>query len=87
MMDPLGELRRVESDPAYRALFLARLEAEVARRRAEREEFTLGAIEAADRMRELCRPRRARGEAVAVPLGAVLWIGCVAFAAARGWGV
>lgn len=50
---PLAELRRIESDPAYRAAFLARLDAAIVRREAERDAFALAATAAADRLRGL----------------------------------
>ncbi|MCX4691647.1 hypothetical protein [Streptomyces sp. NBC_01408] len=34
---PLAELRRIESDPAYRALFLSRLDTAIVGRETERE--------------------------------------------------
>lgn len=92
MRDPLAaEPRRIESDPARRARFRARLEAALVRRAADREEFTRAATEAAQRLRGLPEARRAdegaadgkRG-AVAVTLGAVPWTCCLAWVAARG---
>ncbi|WCD88019.1 hypothetical protein KPP03845_104420 [Streptomyces xanthophaeus] len=44
---PLAELRRIESDPAYRALFLARLDTAIVRREAERVAFAAAAAAAA----------------------------------------
>ncbi|MFD3414353.1 hypothetical protein [Streptomyces cyaneofuscatus] len=53
---PFAELRRIESDPAYRALFLAQLDEAITDRDAERE-AVLHAIEAAaDRLRRLVGP-------------------------------
>ncbi|MEV5688261.1 hypothetical protein AB0L68_34620, partial [Streptomyces sp. NPDC052164] len=51
-----AELQRIESDPAYRALFLAGLDAALARHDAERT-ARLHAVEAAaDLLRRLVRP-------------------------------
>ncbi|WP_327305142.1 hypothetical protein OG730_17700 [Streptomyces sp. NBC_01298] len=72
---PLAELepRRIESDPARRARFRARLDAALARRAAVRA------------LRGLLESRTAdEAAAVTVTLGAVAWTGCLAFAAARG---
>ena len=91
---PEAELRRMESDPAYRALFLTLLDAALARREAERGAFAVGALAAAERLRSLVRPdpdpaaRRARADrrsAVAVTVGAIAWTCCVAGIVARGW--
>ncbi|MEU9108837.1 hypothetical protein AB0D54_31845 [Streptomyces xanthophaeus] len=49
---PLAELRRIESDPAYRALFLARLDTAILRREAERVAFAAAAAAAAVVARE-----------------------------------
>ncbi|MFD9458230.1 hypothetical protein ACFWBC_34760 [Streptomyces sp. NPDC059985] len=92
--DTGAELRRMESDPAYRALFLTLLEAALARRNAERGAFALGALAAAERLRGLVRPdpdpaaRRARADrrsAMALTVGAIAWTCCVAGIVARGW--
>ncbi|MFF2715768.1 hypothetical protein [Streptomyces sp. NPDC058011] len=56
---PFAELRRTESDPVYRALFLAELEAAIADREAEREAVLVEVAAAADRLRRLLRPERA----------------------------
>ncbi|MEW1628456.1 hypothetical protein AB0387_13715 [Streptomyces sp. NPDC089173] len=56
---PFAELRRIESDPVYRALFLAELEAAIADREAEREAVLVEVAAAADRLRRLLRPERA----------------------------
>ncbi|MFF3212454.1 hypothetical protein ACFYYB_17520 [Streptomyces sp. NPDC002886] len=70
---PLAEPRRIESAPARRARFRARLDAALARRAAVRA------------LRGLLEARTAdEAAAVAVTLGAVAWTGCLAFAAARG---
>ncbi|AWZ07516.1 MULTISPECIES: hypothetical protein [unclassified Streptomyces] len=75
--DPLAELRRIESDPAYRARFRALLDAALVRR---------AAADAARRMRGVLEARTAddAAAAVTVTLGAVVWTCCLAFAAARG---
>lgn len=53
---PFAELQRIESDPAYRAMFVARLDAAITDRDAERE-AVLHAIEAAgERLRRLVGP-------------------------------
>ncbi|MBT2426900.1 hypothetical protein J7F02_14760 [Streptomyces sp. ISL-112] len=53
---PFAELQRIESDPAYRGLFLVQLDAAITDRDAERE-AVLHAIEAAaDRLRRLVGP-------------------------------
>ncbi|MEU0380065.1 hypothetical protein ABZ093_22545 [Streptomyces cyaneofuscatus] len=53
---PFAELQRIESDPAYRALFRAQLNAAITDRDAERE-AVLHAIEAAgERLRRLVGP-------------------------------
>ncbi|MFF3019781.1 hypothetical protein [Streptomyces sp. NPDC057939] len=92
--DTGAELRRMESDPAYRALFLALLDSALARREAERGAFAGAALAAADRLRGLVRPdpdpaaRRARADrrsAVALTVGAIAWTCCVAGIVARGW--
>ncbi|MET9604770.1 hypothetical protein ABZZ17_06835 [Streptomyces sp. NPDC006512] len=89
-----GELRRIEGDPAYRAAFLALLDAALVRREAERAAFAAGAAAAADRLRGLLehpgdpaagRARAERRSAVAVTVGAVAWTCCVAGIVARGW--
>ncbi|MGW6941719.1 hypothetical protein ACWGF3_22335 [Streptomyces xanthophaeus] len=86
---PLAELRRIESDPAYRALFLARLDTAIAGRAAERDAFAVAVAAAADRLRALLGSRPAsddaRRGAVTVTLGAVAWTCCVAAVAAREW--
>ncbi|MET9923773.1 MULTISPECIES: hypothetical protein [unclassified Streptomyces] len=56
---PFAELQRTESDPVYRALFLAELEAAIADREAEREAVLVEVAAAADRLRRLLRPERA----------------------------
>lgn len=56
---PFAELQRIESDPAYRALFLAELEAAIVDREAEREAVLTEVAAAADRLRRLLRPGRA----------------------------
>ncbi|MFZ3472205.1 hypothetical protein ACODT3_15365 [Streptomyces sp. 4.24] len=75
--DPLAELRRIESDPAYRDRFRTLLDAALARR---------AAADAARRMRGVLEARTADGAAAAVTvtLGAALWTCCLALAAARG---
>ncbi|MEW2068906.1 hypothetical protein [Streptomyces sp. NPDC007346] len=50
-----AELRRVESDPAYRALFLAELDAAITDRDAEREAVVNAIEAAAARLRCLIR--------------------------------
>ncbi|MFD3698976.1 hypothetical protein ACFWUZ_23035 [Streptomyces sp. NPDC058646] len=86
---PLAELRRIESDPAYRALFLSRLDTAIAGREAERDAFAAAVAAAADRLRGLLRSRpasdEARREAVTVTLGAVAWTCCLAAVVAREW--
>lgn len=73
---PLAELRRIESDPAYRARFRALLDAALARR---------AAADAVRALRGLLEARTAeKTSALAVTVGAVAWTGCLAFAAARG---
>ncbi|WP_411083220.1 hypothetical protein [Streptomyces sp. cmx-18-6] len=52
---PFAELQRIESDPAYRALFLARLGAAITDRDAEREAMVHAIEAAADRLRALTR--------------------------------
>ncbi|MFJ8847587.1 hypothetical protein ACIRFF_32335 [Streptomyces cyaneofuscatus] len=53
---PFAELQRIESDPAYRALFVAELDAAITDRDAERE-AVLHAIEAAaQRLRRMVSP-------------------------------
>ncbi|MFD5147983.1 hypothetical protein [Streptomyces sp. NPDC058401] len=71
--DPLAELRRIESDPAYRARFRTLLDAALARRAAVRA------------LHALLESRTAEeAAAVAVTLGAAAWTCCLALAAARG---
>ncbi|MEV5684009.1 hypothetical protein AB0L68_12620 [Streptomyces sp. NPDC052164] len=53
---PFAELQRIESDPAYRALFLAGLDAALARHDAERTARLHAAEAAADLLRRLVRP-------------------------------
>ncbi|MFE2289930.1 hypothetical protein [Streptomyces sp. NPDC059452] len=52
---PFAELQRIEADPAYRALFLARLNAAITDRDAEREAVVHAIEAAADRLRALIR--------------------------------
>ncbi len=52
---PLTELARIESDPAYRALFFAGLDAAVADRFATRSAVVDEIEAAADRLRSLIR--------------------------------
>ncbi|WP_233436004.1 hypothetical protein [Streptomyces anulatus] len=52
---PFVELQRIESDPAYRALFLAQLDAAITDRDAEREAVVHAIEAAADRLRTLIR--------------------------------
>lgn len=86
---PLAELRRIESDPAYRALFLSRLDAVIVGRETERDAFAAAVAAAADRLRGLLRSRPedddARRGAVTVTLGEVAWTCCVPAVVARGW--
>ncbi|MEE1793762.1 hypothetical protein PUR28_23820, partial [Streptomyces sp. BE308] len=51
-----AELQRIETDPAYRALFLAGLDAALARHDAERTARQHAAEAAADLLRRLVRP-------------------------------
>ncbi|MET7868754.1 hypothetical protein [Streptomyces cyaneofuscatus] len=53
---PFAELQRIESDPAYRALFLAQLDAAITDRDAEREAVLHEIEAAADRLRRLVGP-------------------------------
>jgi hypothetical protein len=59
-VQPFAELHRIESDPKYRALFLAGLDAAIAERNAEQgaelEAFLDGMEAAADQLRNLVRP-------------------------------
>ncbi|MFJ1593170.1 hypothetical protein ACIOD0_23445 [Kitasatospora albolonga] len=48
---PFAELQRIESDPAYRALVLARLDTAIAPRDAEREAMVHAIEAAAERLR------------------------------------
>ncbi|MFG2748692.1 hypothetical protein [Streptomyces xanthophaeus] len=86
---PLAELRRIESDPAYRALFLSRLDTALVGRAAERDAFAAAVAAAADRLRGLLRSRPAGDDAqrgaVTVTLGAVAWACCMAAVVAREW--
>ncbi|MDT0492782.1 hypothetical protein RM717_19960 [Streptomyces griseus] len=50
---PFAELQRIETDPAYRALFLARLNAAITDRDAEREAVTHAIEAAAEHLRHL----------------------------------
>ncbi|MEV5579757.1 hypothetical protein AB0L39_14505 [Streptomyces parvus] len=50
---PLAELVRIESDPAYRALFCAELDAAIRDRFANRAAVLAQVQAAADRLREL----------------------------------
>lgn len=62
---PLAELRRIESDPAYRARFRALLDAALARQ---------AAVDAVRALRGLLESRTAeKTSALAVTLGAVAW--------------
>ncbi|MFZ3499649.1 hypothetical protein ACODT5_41685 [Streptomyces sp. 5.8] len=73
---PLAELRRIESDPAYRERFRALLDAALVRR---------AVADALRALRGLLASRTAdEASALAVTLGAVAWTCCLAFAAARG---
>ncbi|WP_411083099.1 hypothetical protein [Streptomyces sp. cmx-18-6] len=53
---PCAELRRIESDPAYRALFFAELDAAITDRDAEREAMVHAVEAAAARLRSLVVP-------------------------------
>ncbi|MFG3404742.1 hypothetical protein [Streptomyces sp. NPDC048142] len=53
---PFAELVRIESDPAYRALFFAELDAAIADRFAARGAVVDEIEAAADRLRALVRP-------------------------------
>ncbi|MEV6393969.1 hypothetical protein AB0M39_04175 [Streptomyces sp. NPDC051907] len=53
---PLAELQRIESDPAYRAVFLAGLDAAIAERHAGRATELEEMAAAADRLRSLVQP-------------------------------
>ncbi|TQK49781.1 hypothetical protein FBY35_0043 [Streptomyces sp. SLBN-118] len=57
---PFAELQRIESDTAYRALFLARLDAAIAERSAEQaaelNAFVDAVEAAAEQLRNLVRP-------------------------------
>ncbi|MCX5405296.1 hypothetical protein OHA37_15550 [Streptomyces sp. NBC_00335] len=73
---PLGELRRIESDPAYRERFRELLDAALVRR---------AVADAVRALRGLLEARTAEETStLAVTLGAVAWTCCLAFAAARG---
>ncbi|MBM7057757.1 MULTISPECIES: hypothetical protein [Streptomyces] len=52
---PLDELVRIESDPAYRALFCAELDAAIVDRFANRAAVVAEVQAAADRLRDLVR--------------------------------
>ncbi|MGW6719334.1 hypothetical protein [Streptomyces sp. NPDC054995] len=52
---PLDELVRIESDPAYRALFCAELDAAIVDRFANRAAVVAEVQAAADRLRDLIR--------------------------------
>ncbi|MFH9295872.1 hypothetical protein [Streptomyces sp. NPDC017520] len=52
---PLAELVRVESDPGYRVLFCAELDAAIQERLASRAAVVAEVEAAADRLRELIR--------------------------------
>ncbi|MGW8485338.1 hypothetical protein [Streptomyces sp. NPDC055886] len=52
---PLAELVRIESDPAYRALFCAELDAAIVDRFANRAAVVAEIEAAADRLRDLIR--------------------------------
>ncbi|MCP3822357.1 hypothetical protein NLX86_31010 [Streptomyces sp. A3M-1-3] len=58
--EPSAELQRIDSDPEYRALFLAGLDAEIERRNAERaaelQAFADALDVAADVLRTVLRP-------------------------------
>lgn len=58
--EPFAELVRIESDPAFRALFVAELNAALIARDAERQAVVDALKEGADRLRALVGP--AHGE-------------------------
>ncbi|MFE2290061.1 hypothetical protein [Streptomyces sp. NPDC059452] len=59
---PFAELVRIEADPAYRALFLAELDAAIADQDAEREAVVSAVEVAAERLRRVvCPDRGGRG--------------------------
>lgn len=73
---PLAELRRIESDPAYRKRFRALLDSALTRR---------AVADAVRALRGLLEARTSEeAAAVTVTLGAVAWTCCLALAAARG---
>lgn len=78
---PFAELQRIESDPAYRALFFAELAAAISDREAEREAVVHAIEVAADRLRRLAGAGE-RGRAA----GEQGWAGGVGDGEARGVG-
>ncbi|MCX4826188.1 hypothetical protein OG883_41720 [Streptomyces sp. NBC_01142] len=54
--EPFVELQRIESDPEYRALFLAGLDAAIVQRNAEHAAEMQRIEAAADHLRNLFRP-------------------------------